>query len=93
MNAETSITASVHAVDSHHQRLRLFLWIWLAISLFLVFALGLGLGSVRIPLGDVVYILSGSADADASWRRIVLLYRLPRALPRSWPDRPWAWPS
>jgi iron complex transport system permease protein len=48
--------------------------------LFLVFALELALGSVHIPLGDVVSILTGSVDVDASWRRIVLLYRLPRAL-------------
>ncbi len=40
----------------------------------------IALGSVRIPLEDTVRILTGGSPAEEIWRRIVLQFRLPRAL-------------
>ncbi len=44
------------------------------------FILDIVTGSVSIPLVEVVKILGGGEGTDASWRSIVLLFRLPRAL-------------
>jgi iron complex transport system permease protein len=55
-------------------------WAFLLISLALVLLLELSLGSVLIPPGRVLAILLGDPRADAGWRQIVLLFRLPRAL-------------
>lgn len=45
-----------------------------------VFLLSLAVGSVSIPLADILKILSGNEPARATWRTIVLDFRLPKAL-------------
>jgi iron complex transport system permease protein len=52
----------------------------LACLLAAAFAANLSLGSVRIPLSDILRILTGGTPARASWASIVRLIRLPRAL-------------
>ncbi len=64
-------------VDRHERR-----WVWLPIiaALLLLFLLELVLGSVRIPIGEVLRILIGAAPSKNSWKTIVVLFRLPRAI-------------
>jgi len=38
------------------------------------------MGSVKIPLGNILTILSGGQPERASWANIVLLFRLPKAI-------------
>jgi len=52
----------------------------LALVLVGAFLLNLALGSVRIPLGDVVSVLTGGEASKASWTYIILSFRLPKAL-------------
>lgn len=61
------------------------LWPWPPIVglLLLLFLLELSLGSVRIPVRDILSIVWGSSSAKPSWRTIVLLFRLPRAITAS----------
>lgn len=56
--------------------------VWLAMSaaLALAFCLELTWGSVRVPLDQVISILFNQGDVLDGWRKIVLLYRLPRAI-------------
>lgn len=58
---------------------------WLAFIALLggvasVFILELMLGSVRIPLAEVVNVLTGGEAEKAIWTNIIIDYRLPRAL-------------
>ena len=58
-------------------------WLVLIILLFAVvtvFVLELMIGAVQIPLSDVVRVLIGNEAEKAIWTRIVMDYRLPRAL-------------
>jgi iron complex transport system permease protein len=55
-------------------------WIVLAVVLVSVFILSVALGSVNIPLTDVLTILIGGDPARASWRTIILDFRLPKAI-------------
>lgn len=48
--------------------------------LVLVFGLSLAIGTVRIPLRDVVDILTGQPGQKDSWTYIILNFRLPKAL-------------
>jgi iron complex transport system permease protein len=59
---------------------RAALFAGLACLLAAAFAADLALGSVRIPLPDIVRILTGGTPARSSWTAIVRLIRLPRAL-------------
>jgi iron complex transport system permease protein len=52
----------------------------LTVVMLLLFALNLMMGSIRIPVGDVVGILTGDETVKASWRYIVLESRLPQAI-------------
>ncbi len=52
----------------------------LVMALALLFVLSISLGSVRIPLADVVTILTGGEPAKATWADIVLKFRLPKAI-------------
>jgi iron complex transport system permease protein len=52
----------------------------LLLVLFTAFALELSLGSVTIPAKSVISILAGGHDGGESWRSIILLFRLPRAI-------------
>ena len=52
----------------------------MALSVIILFVCNLALGSVRIPLSDVVGILSGSFTGKEAWRHIVLESRLPQAV-------------
>ena len=58
----------------------LFGWGGLAVGIAVLFLLDLAWGSARIPLGDVLDVLTGGAAARAAWTDIVLQLRLPRAL-------------
>ena len=64
-------------VDRNERR-----WVWLPIvvTLLLLFLLELGLGSVRIPVTQVLRILVGAEPSKSSWKTIILLFRLPRAI-------------
>jgi iron complex transport system permease protein len=48
-----------------------------------VFLLSLAIGSVSIPLGDILTILVGGEPARATWKTILLNFRLPKALTAS----------
>jgi iron complex transport system permease protein len=50
------------------------------VAMLLVFCLELALGPVRVPLDQVISILFNQTDVSEGWRKIVLLYRLPRAV-------------
>lgn len=52
----------------------------LTLALVLAFIASLTAGSVSIPLADVVEVLTGGTPAKASWAKIVLQFRLPKAL-------------
>lgn len=52
----------------------------LGAGIFLLLLANLVFGSVRIPLGDVLSILSGGAASRATWSHIVLESRLPQAI-------------
>jgi iron complex transport system permease protein len=56
------------------------MWVLLPVLLVLVFVLELCLGSVLIAPQWVMRILVGDVRAPESWRQIVLLFRLPRAI-------------
>ena len=57
-------------------------WVYvsLAVALVVLFFVGLVHGAVRIPLGDVIRILTGSYDGREAWRHIVLETRLPQTV-------------
>lgn len=55
-------------------------FVLLAGGVCLAFLLELAVGAVRIPLGDVVSILFGGTVEHLTWERIVLSFRLPRAI-------------
>ena len=50
------------------------------VSLVTLFILELVLGSVRVPAGQVIRILIGLEPVKQSWKTIVLIFRLPRAI-------------
>ena len=64
-------------VDRQERR---WVWIPIVVTLLLLFLLELVLGSVRIPVAQVLRVLVGATPAKASWKTIVLLFRLPRAI-------------
>lgn len=51
-----------------------------AVAVLLLFIANLVFGAVRIPVGDVFSILSGSFEGKRSWVQIVLRSRLPQAV-------------
>jgi len=57
-------------------------WVYagLGIALLVLFIGGLVYGAVRIPLGDVLRILTGSYEGKEAWQHIVLESRLPQAV-------------
>ena len=55
-------------------------YVLLACGAVVAFLLELGIGAVRIPIGDVVGILFGAVPEQVTWERIVLSFRLPRAI-------------
>ena len=55
-------------------------WIILPCLLFFLFAADLSLGSVRIPLLEIISILSGNASENPVWNDIVWDFRMPKAL-------------
>ena len=49
--------------------------------LLIIFTLAnISLGSVRIPISDILTILSGGKAVKISWETIILNYRLPKAI-------------
>ncbi len=56
------------------------IWTSLILALTVAFLLELGLGSVRIPADQVVRILVGLDPSKNSWRTIIHVFRLPRAI-------------
>lgn len=59
---------------------RLFLFPVLIVLLIIIFLMELGIGSVSIPLSGIIDALTGSSDAESTWRTIILELRLPRTL-------------
>lgn len=51
----------------------------MAAALAAMFMLVLAMGSVRIPLADIVTVLTGGEASKASWTTIILHFRLPKA--------------
>lgn len=54
-------------------------WLLLIIALLLAFVLDVWLGSVKIPVDEVLTILSGGPSVNLAWEKIILLFRLPKA--------------
>lgn len=52
----------------------------LGIAIVVLFVLNIFVGAVRVPMADVLGILTGANDVRPSWRFIVLELRLPQAL-------------
>lgn len=52
----------------------------LPLAIVILFLLDLSLGSVHIPFEEVASILAGNGAEKNSWEKIVLTFRLPRAL-------------
>ena len=55
-------------------------WIILPCLLLFLFVANLSLGSVRIPLLEIISILSGKASANPVWNDIVWDFRMTKAL-------------
>lgn len=55
-------------------------YLGLAVLVLVMFLVELAVGAVRIPLGSIVDALISGASANPSWDRIVLEFRLPRAI-------------
>ncbi len=53
--------------------------ILLIIAVVVAFILDIWLGSVRIPVDEVLSILTGGASENPAWEKIILLFRLPKA--------------
>ncbi len=54
--------------------------LFLAVAMLVCFALDLATGSASIPLGEVLTVLAGGEADKPAWTRIVLQFRLPKAL-------------
>ena len=54
-------------------------FIVLAILLVVFFLINISLGSVKIPIKEIVNILTGNQIEKQSWEYIILNYRLPKA--------------
>ncbi len=52
----------------------------LPMVLVLLFVLNISLGSVKIPLSDILEILSGGAGERATWSNIIWDFRVPKAI-------------
>lgn len=50
------------------------------LGLVFLFFLDISVGSVRIPLRDVFFILVGKESSRTAWEKIVILFRLPKAI-------------
>mgnify|MGYP002353026248 CR=1 FL=1 len=57
-----------------------YIWFMLVMILFIAWVANLTIGSVRIPLGDIARILSGSPVTHPTWTTIILDFRLPKSL-------------
>ena len=58
---------------------RKFLFVFLIVSLVIVFLLNISLGSVKIPISEVIEILTGKITESSNYS-IIMKIRLPRAL-------------
>ncbi len=68
-------------IDAAGRRPVVFLfWIGCSAAVITLFMLEIVLGSVRIPLSDVVKVFFGIEPAKESWRTIIAVFRLPRAI-------------
>ena len=56
------------------------LWIALASSVATLALLDLALGSAKVPLGDVLTVLTGGEASRPAWTNIVLQFRLPKTI-------------
>jgi iron complex transport system permease protein len=59
---------------------RVGIYVLLGVGAVVVFVLELTVGAVRIPVQDVIAILFGASSEQVTWQRIVLSFRLPRAI-------------
>lgn len=60
--------------------LRPYAYLGLLLLLLIVFFIDLSTGSVHISLHEVVNILAGGEPERASWKNIICLFRLPKAI-------------
>ncbi|VAW32061.1 Vitamin B12 ABC transporter, permease component BtuC, partial [hydrothermal vent metagenome] len=74
-NASTDPQTAVS--NPNRQRLIMLILIGALIAIFL---LSLFVGSVRIPLNDILHVLTGGAAQKEAWTIIVLKFRLPKAI-------------
>ena len=63
-----------------HYGIRPSTYAWLLLMLLSVFLLDLMTGSVKIPLKDILTILTGGQAERASWTNIIWLFRMPKAI-------------
>jgi iron complex transport system permease protein len=80
LTATTETHASLEDLPRRSAALSRVAFGGLVVALVLAFLLSLALGSVQIPLDQVVRVLAGGDAARDSWTKIVLTYRLPKAL-------------
>jgi len=72
------IATEYHIAHKHFSGWRIMI---LSVVVCLVlFIVDLSVGSVSIPFGEVIKILTGGHSAEASWEKIVLIIRLPKAI-------------
>ncbi|MGF1490472.1 MAG: iron chelate uptake ABC transporter family permease subunit [Prochloraceae cyanobacterium] len=57
-----------------------YLIVLLSLGLIAIFLLNLTLGSVAIPLTDIIKILLGGEPENTAWTKIIIDFRLPRAI-------------
>lgn len=58
----------------------LFRWFLLFVLLAILFVVDLSIGTVKIPLDEIVSILTGGDSSEVVWRDIILDFRLTKAL-------------
>ncbi|MDA8018766.1 MAG: iron ABC transporter permease [Thermoanaerobaculia bacterium] len=74
------MTTSGAGGDKRQSFTRPVIWLLLAGGVALLFLLDLALGSVRIPGSEVLKVLAFGEASQDSWTRIVLHFRLPKAV-------------
>ena len=55
-------------------------WAGLGLAACVLFVLDLALGSARVPVSEVLTVLTGGDASRAAWTNIVLQFRLPKAI-------------
>ncbi len=80
MNSTTSAISNNDVERHQRARSRVWMLVGMAALLIAAFLASLALGSVRIPLGDVITILTGGEPTRETWTTIVINFRLTKAI-------------